>query len=690
MNLKLKVVFGLIFVLFFNLIIPTQNAKAVTWSYYGNSGFSAGSSTHINIALDSSNYPYVAYADGSLSDKLVVQKYSPGSGWVNVGSSSGITGGASYYNSIAFNTAKTTPYVAFKDNANSGKTSVLSYNGSAWANIGSAGFSSGTAEYVAMALDSSDAPYVAFQDGANSGKATVMKYNGSSWVTVGSAGFTAAIAEYVHIALDTSGLPYVVYRDTSVGNKASVMRYNGSAWVNVGTVGFSAGQSAYTDIVFTSTNEPYVVFQDASNSSKATVMRYNGSAWVNVGSAGFSSNTASSTRIARDSTNTPYVVFTDNGSSNKATVMKYNGSAWVNVDSAGLTAGVAAHTAIAISSTDQLFFAFQDGAASSKLSTFSTATAPTTPTVVNVDASSVGPTSITLSGNITSTGTLTVTERGFNWGTTVSYGNTLSESGSFSTGSYSLALSSLTCNTTYYFRAFATNSAGTATASGGTFITSRCPSVGGGILLPITPSSSEGELDFVVTDGSSITNKRDLQIKLNANPATVKGFVLSLDPTFAVDGIQPFNLVNNSVNFTLPDIEKEYTLYLKYYSLTGHTSKLLSKKITYKKTTRVLGIDTTAPNGLVLPVKQIPQELTFTRVLRKGMSGKDVEALQKYFISTGELIPVTNFNYGYFGPQTETAVKAFQLKNNIITKENLGYGVFGKKTRAKLYSLIGN
>ncbi len=97
------------------------------------------------------------------------------------------------------------------------------------------------------------------------------------------------------------------------------------------------------------------------------------------------------------------------------------------------------------------------------------------PTVTTGAASDAGQTSVTLAGTISSIGTSQATSRGFNYGTTNSYGSTVSETGTYSTGSYTLSLTGLTCGTTYYYRAFATNSVGTATGSGSTFTTTDCP-----------------------------------------------------------------------------------------------------------------------------------------------------------------------------------------------------------------------
>ncbi len=92
--------------------------------------------------------------------------------------------------------------------------------------------------------------------------------------------------------------------------------------------------------------------------------------------------------------------------------------------------------------------------------------------VITTAASSVTETSVSGNGIITSTGGSSVTERGFVWSTSVvpspgnvapvssGYANSTNEIGSFGTGSFSLSLTGLAGNTTYYYRAYSQNSAG--------------------------------------------------------------------------------------------------------------------------------------------------------------------------------------------------------------------------------------
>ncbi len=100
------------------------------------------------------------------------------------------------------------------------------------------------------------------------------------------------------------------------------------------------------------------------------------------------------------------------------------------------------------------------------------------PTVFTTAASSIQPTSATCGGNVTSDGGATVTARGVCWSTsqnpTTADSHTSDGSG---TGSFISNLTGLTAGTTYYVRAYATNSAGTAYGNEVSFITtsSSCP-----------------------------------------------------------------------------------------------------------------------------------------------------------------------------------------------------------------------
>jgi hypothetical protein len=193
--------------------------------------------------------------------------------WLNVGNA-GFSAGQALYISLACNPSGQ-PYVAYKDNGNSGRLTVVKFDGTNWVNVGNAGFSLSVVTYTSLAFSPSGQPYVAYSDGSNSNKATVIKYDGNNWIYVGNAGFSPAIAIYTSIAFNpTDGYPYVAYGDAAYSYNSSVMKFDGTSWVNVGNAGFSAGEADNISLAFSPSGQPYVAYMDLANSLKATLMKF--------------------------------------------------------------------------------------------------------------------------------------------------------------------------------------------------------------------------------------------------------------------------------------------------------------------------------------------------------------------------------------------------------------------------------
>ena len=139
------------------------------------------------------------------------------------------------------------------------------------------------------------------------------------------------------------------------------------------------------------------------------------------------------------------------------------------------------------------------------------------PTVVTNGASNVTSTGATLNGNVTFNGGATVTERGFMYGTNASNLSQSVQSGS-GTGSYTKALSGLSAGTIYYYKAYATNSEGTAYGEVMSFTTedASLPTV---VTYDATNVTSTGAtLNGNVTDDGGAT-------------VTERGFFYSTDPS---------------------------------------------------------------------------------------------------------------------------------------------------------------
>ena len=337
-----------------------------SWVTVGNAGFSAGGVSFTSLALDGSGTPYVAYEDGGNSSKATVMKFDGNSNsWVLVGPA-GFSAGVAYNTSLALD-GNGTPYVAYEDNGNSGKATVMKFDGTNWVTVGNAGFSAGVADFVSLALDGS-VPYVAYQDYGNSGKATVMKFDGTNWVTVGNAGFSTGTAQYISLALDGS-TPYVAYGDNGYLGKGTVMKFDGANWVTVGPASFSAVIVTFISLALDGNGTPYVAYRDGS-SGKATVMKFDGNSnsWVLVGPAGFSAGDTYNTSLALDGNGTPYVAYRDDGNSSKATVMKFDGNSnsWVTVGNAGFSAYSTSFTSLALDGSGTPYVAYRDDGNSKK------------------------------------------------------------------------------------------------------------------------------------------------------------------------------------------------------------------------------------------------------------------------------------------------------------------------------------
>ncbi|HTB06827.1 MAG TPA: T9SS type A sorting domain-containing protein [Bacteroidia bacterium] len=392
----------------------------------------------VSIATDKNGVPYVAYEDLVKSLKLDVMMYN-GTTWVPVGGSLGISGGQVQYVSLAFDTVNNIPYVAYEDGSDSDRLMVLSYNGTSWATVGGATYAKGisldTVNFVSLAVDANGHPFVGFEDFSKTyayQRLNVMMFNGTTWVadssnsganlgapiTYPSIGVDASdnvyaaytdgsyygygglsMAEfkagswnyvksykvsqdisskaslYVGLALDNTGTPVVAYEDKGVGDHAEAFKWNStnSVWNLLGSLGLSNGSNAasghnglasYTSIAISPAGVPYIAYVDGNNSTKATVMNYTSGSWNVVGTAGLSVKTAKFTNMGFDKAGEPVVMFSDDGAAPKysITALKYNGTSWtaIGTNSNTLSGTYAYDVSMAVSANDSVYACFEN------------------------------------------------------------------------------------------------------------------------------------------------------------------------------------------------------------------------------------------------------------------------------------------------------------------------------------------
>lgn len=242
------------------------------WEYVGLQGFSAGFATSPAIHVDN-GVPYVAYRDNNASGKLTVMKLHNGN-WTSVGTP-GISPNAIVTPTIYVDNG--VPYAAYQDvgDPSNRKLAVVRYDAltAQWTHLGS--FPSNNSQQPRLYVDDG-APYFAYQDNANEGKVSVVTFNGSQWEPIGQAGFSQGTVSSLSFHGDDSGL-YVAYQDGGNSNKATVMKYENEqeGWVTVGYAGIS-GSTASRVSVFVDGGTPYVAYTDAASPSlgKATVKKF--------------------------------------------------------------------------------------------------------------------------------------------------------------------------------------------------------------------------------------------------------------------------------------------------------------------------------------------------------------------------------------------------------------------------------
>jgi uncharacterized protein (TIGR02145 family) len=146
-----------------------------------------------------------------------------------------------------------------------------------------------------------------------------------------------------------------------------------------------------------------------------------------------------------------------------------------------------------------------------------TTTTPAQPTVTTGLISEVKYTSASCGGEVTSGGTESVTERGICWSTnqnpTINDGKLPSGTG---TGTFSCNLSGLNNNTTYYIRAYATNSVGTGYGEQKSFKTEAPPVVTTSSITPGYITASGG--GTVTNVGSIGVSARGICWGISSNP----------------------------------------------------------------------------------------------------------------------------------------------------------------------------
>ncbi len=191
------------------------------------------------------------------------------------------------------------------------------------------------------------------------------------------------------------------------------------------------------------------------------------------------------------------------------------------------------------------------------------------PTVATISATATGATTATVNGIVTSNGGATVSARGFCWSATntnpsLSDNNTTGTFKSVAADTFFVNLSSLSANTTYYIRSYATNSSGTAYGATLSFTTAAAISAPTVTLLSaVAPVFSPGFFisgygaSLIVSNGGAPVTSQGVCWSLSPNP-TLSNFYIT--GTFVATN-DTFNTTFNGMNPSSPT-----TYYLRAFA----------------------------------------------------------------------------------------------------------------------------
>ena len=171
------------------------------------------------------------------------------------------------------------------------------------------------------------------------------------------------------------------------------------------------------------------------------------------------------------------------------------------------------------------------------------------PTVITTNPSEIKLSSAKVGGNVTSDGGSNITDRGIYYSTNIISNGTKLQIGS-GIGAFSATLSSLTPNTTYYVKAYATNTAGTSYGSILNFktdVTAQSPTVT--TTAPSNITSNNATLGGNVTsEGSSAVLERGVVYATTQNPTISNTKIASGSGTGAYS-VNATNLTTNSIYY---------------------------------------------------------------------------------------------------------------------------------------------
>ncbi len=220
-----------------------------------------------SLALDSNDYPHVAYYDSANGD--LKYAYQDLSGWhiMTIDSENDV----GHYCSLALDT-NDMPHISYSDDTNK-DLKYAYFDGSSWIaemvdDIGDVG------AYNSIAMDSNNLPHISYYDATND----LPKYahwTGTTWdIQQINSAYSGT---YTSIAVDSSNLPHISFllKYYSI-YQLMYAHWNGSAW-DIQQVDADNYSGIFTSITLDNTAHPRIAYQSILGTMKYAL--WNGTSW---------------------------------------------------------------------------------------------------------------------------------------------------------------------------------------------------------------------------------------------------------------------------------------------------------------------------------------------------------------------------------------------------------------------------
>ena len=339
-----------------------SNSKTFTlnisgqWVNAGENQTSNSCATYISMKIFN-GIIYVAYSDEQQSDKVSVIKCEDNR-WTYVGEPGISKGPASEVKIDIYNS---NPCVLYSDINSDFKTTVMHFDGTKWNNLGGAEFSEPKASYLSLCV-SGDSVYTAYTNWLLGSQPQIMRYSPSGgWTAFNDRGLPKSAVDFNNIVSDGDTL-YFLTRDNYTAGFL-LYKYINSEWIEL-TDGPSHKRCEMLDLKIYN-SMPYVLYVN-SDSGLLYLTKYENNEWVKVGRGAVSDGRVMFNGLAFSENGTPYVVYIDAAHGNRIIVMNYINEEWASVGEKGISPGMAGYTCIYCDNNEP-YIAFRDVTAGEKL-----------------------------------------------------------------------------------------------------------------------------------------------------------------------------------------------------------------------------------------------------------------------------------------------------------------------------------